>query len=164
MLCKVTHLAAKFVKKSLHGVPRPHPAFKSHAVHKVGTAWHKVSTSLQWPALHYRTGNLYRCTDFWDSYAHIWTAKVFSIKHQRVYLTAPCGDYSNITGSLHSHGLSIASYPGPAQLSVACSTEKQGETGIFSHVNMTQSENGKNLPNRLCFVYFQPTTHSTLGV
>ena len=29
----------------------------------------------------------------------------------------------------------IASFPGPAQLSVACSTEKRGEPGIFSHVS-----------------------------
>ena len=28
----------------------------------------------------------------------------------------------------------VASFPGPAQLSVACSTEKRGEPGIFSHV------------------------------
>jgi len=32
--------------------------------------------------------------------------------------------------------LKVASFPGPAQLSVACSTEKQGEPGIFSHVSM----------------------------
>ena len=30
---------------------------------------------------------------------------------------------------------SVASFPGPAQLSVACSTEKRGERGIFSHVS-----------------------------
>ena len=29
----------------------------------------------------------------------------------------------------------IASFPGPAQLSVARSTEKRGEPGIFSHVS-----------------------------
>ena len=29
----------------------------------------------------------------------------------------------------------LASFPGPAQLSVACSTVKRGEPGIFSHVN-----------------------------
>ena len=29
----------------------------------------------------------------------------------------------------------IASFPGPAQLSIACSTEKRGEPGIFSHVS-----------------------------
>ena len=29
----------------------------------------------------------------------------------------------------------LASFPGTAQLSVACSTEKQGEPGIFSQVN-----------------------------
>ena len=58
----------------------------------------------------------------------------------------------------------VASYSGPTQLSVACSTEKWGEPGIFSHVTMTQSENGENLPNRLHFTYFQLTTRSTLGV
>ena len=41
----------------------------------------------------------------------------------------------------------LASFPDPAQLSVACSTEKRGEPGNFSHVSMTQSENGENLPN-----------------
>ena len=30
----------------------------------------------------------------------------------------------------------IASFPGPTQLFVACSTEKRGEPGIFSHVSM----------------------------
>ena len=30
----------------------------------------------------------------------------------------------------------IASFPSPAQLSVACSTEKRGEPGIFSHGSM----------------------------
>ena len=30
----------------------------------------------------------------------------------------------------------LASFPGPAQLFVACSTEKRGEPGIFSHVSM----------------------------
>ena len=34
-------------------------------------------------------------------------------------------------------GLVIASFPGPTQLFVACSTEKRGEPGIFSHVSMT---------------------------
>ena len=29
----------------------------------------------------------------------------------------------------------LASFPGPTQLSVACSTEKRGEPGIFSHVS-----------------------------
>ena len=33
-----------------------------------------------------------------------------------------------------SHSCSLASYPGLAQLSVTCSTEKPGEPGIFSHV------------------------------
>ena len=31
----------------------------------------------------------------------------------------------------------IASFPGPAQLSIASSMEKQGEPGIFSRVSMT---------------------------
>ena len=31
----------------------------------------------------------------------------------------------------------LASFPDPTQLSVACSTEKRGEPGIFSHVSMT---------------------------
>ena len=31
---------------------------------------------------------------------------------------------------------SLASFPGPTQLFVACSTEKRGEPGIFSHVSM----------------------------
>ena len=31
---------------------------------------------------------------------------------------------------------SLASFPGPAQLLVARSTEKRGEPGIFSHVSM----------------------------
>jgi len=44
---------------------------------------------------------------------------------------------------LHSYMLilqptsAIASFPGPAQLSVACSKVKQGEPGISSHVSMT---------------------------
>jgi len=32
----------------------------------------------------------------------------------------------------------LALFPGPAQLSVACSTEKRGEPGIFSHVSKLQ--------------------------
>ena len=35
------------------------------------------------------------------------------------------------------HAVSLASFPGPAQLSVAFSTVKRGEPGIFSHVSMT---------------------------
>ena len=31
----------------------------------------------------------------------------------------------------------LASFPGRAQLSVACSTVKRGEPGIFSHVSIT---------------------------
>ena len=46
----------------------------------------------------------------------------------------------------------IASFPGPTQLSVACSTEKQGEPGIFSHEH--DIINGKNFQNKqLCFAY-----------
>ena len=33
--------------------------------------------------------------------------------------------------------LGLASFPGPAQLFVACSTEKQGEPGMFPHVSIT---------------------------
>ena len=36
-----------------------------------------------------------------------------------------------------SQGVLVASFPGPAQLSVAFSTVKRGEPGIFSHVSMT---------------------------
>ena len=31
----------------------------------------------------------------------------------------------------------VASFPGPAQLFVACSTEKWGEPGMFHHVSIT---------------------------
>ena len=34
-------------------------------------------------------------------------------------------------------GFELASFPGPAQLFIACGTEKHGEPGIFSHVSMT---------------------------
>ena len=37
---------------------------------------------------------------------------------------------------LQPHTQAIASFPGPAQLFVACSMEKRGEPGIFSHVSM----------------------------
>ena len=32
--------------------------------------------------------------------------------------------------------ISLASFPGPAQLSDACSTVKRGEPGIFSYMSM----------------------------
>ena len=32
---------------------------------------------------------------------------------------------------------SLASFPGPTQLIVACSTEKRGEPGMFPHVSIT---------------------------
>ena len=41
----------------------------------------------------------------------------------------------------------VTSFPGSTQLSIACSTEKQGEPGIFSHMSMMQSENGEILQN-----------------
>ena len=41
----------------------------------------------------------------------------------------------------------LASFPAPAQLSVASDMVKWGEPGIFSHVSMTQSEDGEDLPN-----------------
>ena len=60
-------------------------------------------------------------------------------------------------------GVSIVSFPGPAQLSIAFSMEKRGEPGIFSHVwawcNLKVCRT-----NRLRFMYFQPTTCSMLGV
>ena len=40
----------------------------------------------------------------------------------------------------------VASFPGPTQLSVACNTVKREEPGVFFHMRMTYSENGKNLP------------------
>ena len=43
--------------------------------------------------------------------------------------------------------ISLASFPGFAQLFIACSTVKRGEPGIFSHVSMMLSENSENLPN-----------------
>ena len=38
--------------------------------------------------------------------------------------------------SMLPHVPGVASFLGPAQLFVACSTEKRGEPGIFSHVSM----------------------------
>ena len=32
----------------------------------------------------------------------------------------------------------VASFPAPAQLFIACSTEKRGEPGMFPHVRMSQ--------------------------
>jgi len=32
--------------------------------------------------------------------------------------------------------ITVASFPGPAQILVACSTEKQGDLFILSHVSM----------------------------
>ena len=58
--------------------------------------------------------------------------------------------------------LGVASFPGPAQLFVACSTEKQGETGMFPHVSITYSTNGQQKSEVLHVV--QTTTRSTLGV
>ena len=44
-------------------------------------------------------------------------------------------------GGQLSHAQSIASFPGPAQLSVACSTEKRERgPGIFSHVSDVRIE------------------------
>ena len=33
--------------------------------------------------------------------------------------------------------IAVASFPGPTQLFVACSTEKRGEPGMFPHVSIT---------------------------
>ena len=57
----------------------------------------------------------------------------------------------------------IASLPGPTQLSVACSTEKQEEPGIFSHEHdIINGEIFRTNSCVLCIV--QLTTCSTLGV
>ena len=58
----------------------------------------------------------------------------------------------------------IASFPGPTQLFVTCSTEKQGEPGIFSHEHDIM--NGENFfrTNSCALCIVQPTTRSTLGV
>ena len=45
------------------------------------------------------------------------------------------------------HAPSLASFPCSAQLSIACSMEKRGEPGIFSHMSMMYSENHENLQN-----------------
>ena len=63
------------------------------------------------------------------------------------FFSADCQKVAHQHTACKLYGQQLASYPGPAQLSVACSTEKRGEPGIFSHVSMTQSENGDNLPN-----------------
>ena len=47
----------------------------------------------------------------------------------------------------YPHTFHLASFLGPAQLSITCSTEKRGEPGIFSHVSMTKLENGEKLQN-----------------
>ena len=46
-------------------------------------------------------------------------------------------DMHTHTYMLTQHRYTIALFPGPTQLSVACSTVKRGEPGIFSHVSMT---------------------------
>ena len=53
-----------------------------------------------------------------------------------------CTEYSQVAGPYGTPLVakiqdSIASFPGPAQLFVACSTKKRGEPGIFSHMSMT---------------------------
>jgi len=42
---------------------------------------------------------------------------------------------SRLVINILSHNYMLASFPGPTQLSVASSTVKQGEPGIFSHVS-----------------------------
>ena len=54
--------------------------------------------------------------------------------------------YCNTSTQVQCQSL-LTSHPGPAQLSVACSTVKRGKPGIISHMSMTQSKNGENLPN-----------------
>ena len=57
----------------------------------------------------------------------------------------------------YPHTFHFASFPGPAQFSVACSKRR---VGIFSHVSMAKMCK----TTRLRFTYFQPTTPSTVGV
>ena len=54
----------------------------------------------------------------------------------------------------------LALFPGPAQLSIACSTKKRREPGIFSHINGKKISDQTGCVSRIV----QPTTHSTLGV
>ena len=43
-----------------------------------------------------------------------------------------------VIAQLQMHlGTITALFQGPSQLSIACSTEKRGEPGIFFHVSMT---------------------------
>ena len=56
-----------------------------------------------------------------------YTTHTSNLDHKLTKVYNLCINYTHI---------SRASSPGPAQLSVACSTVKQGEPGIFSHVSM----------------------------
>ena len=56
-----------------------------------------------------------------------------------------------------------ASFLGPTQLSVTCSTEKEGEPCIFSRMCIHNQKMAKSCrTNKICFAYFQQTTHSIL--
>ena len=55
----------------------------------------------------------------------------------------------------------VASFLGPTQLSVTCSTEKEGESCIFSHMSIHNRKMAKSCrTNKMCFAYFQQTTHT----
>ena len=56
--------------------------------------------------------------------------------------------------------ITVASFPGPAQLLVACSTEKRGELLILSHVSNVINNWQKSRVSHIV----QPTTSSTLVV
>ena len=48
-----------------------------------------------------------------------------------------CCEFGQDCGNAHITRLALASFPGPAQVFVTCSTEKPGELGIFSHMSLT---------------------------
>ena len=63
------------------------------------------------------------------------------------------------------YAATIASFLGPTQLSITCSTEKQGEPCIFSHMSLHNQKMAKGCrTNKIRFAYFQQTTHSMLCV
>ena len=59
----------------------------------------------------------------------------------------------------------VASFPGPAQLFVVCSTEKRGEPGMFCHMGLRNRQMAKNFRTKKQVLRIvQPTTRSTFGV
>ena len=57
----------------------------------------------------------------------------------------------------------LALFPGPAQLSVPCGTEKRGGPGMFPHVSILRNRQMAKQKREVLHVV-QPTTHSMLGV